>query len=142
MKYKVLASLRDEMNQGWVWSTNSSFNVRSIVKIINLENKKSIHCEHLQIEDNYINTYNDNHKRYKIKKDNKTIIVNAWYRDKLGNIETKKYHNLELKAASSLWGKFQANINHPQVVVRMATWLSIISVLLGIIGVCLGLKST
>ena len=41
MEYRVLAALRDELNQGWVWVTNSGLESRSVVKITNLKNEKS-----------------------------------------------------------------------------------------------------
>lgn len=34
-----------------------------------------------------------------------------------------------------LIGKFMANIEHPQVVVRLGTWLGIVSIALGMIGI-------
>ena len=139
MKYKVLASLRDELNQGWIWVTNSGLEPRSVVKVTNLKNQKSIFCECLEIEDNYIFTYNK-HPRVNINKSEPTITINSWYRKKLGGIETKTIHELEIRAANGLFGRLRANFHHPQVIVRIAIWLSLLSLGLGVLGVCLSLK--
>jgi hypothetical protein len=42
MDYRVLASLRDDLNQGWVWLTNSGLDSRSVVKITNKKNGGSV----------------------------------------------------------------------------------------------------
>jgi len=139
MEYKVLAALRGELNQGWVWATNSGLEPRSIVKITNLKNNKSIYCECLEIEKNYRFTYN-NPPREKIKENEATITISAWYRKKLGGIKTKNIHELEIRAENGMCGKLQANLQHPQVIVRMATKLAILSVGLGAISICLSLK--
>lgn len=139
MEYKVLASLRDEMNQGWVWVTNSGLESRSVVKITNSKNNKAIFCECLEIEDNYISAYN-NPPRINIDKDEPTITINSWYRKRLGGIATKTTHELEIREANGWYGRLRANIGHPQVVVRMAVWLSLLSLGLGVLGVCISLK--
>lgn len=137
MEYRVLASLREDLNQGWVWVTNTGLDSRSVVRITNKKNGKSVYCESLEIDDNYLFAYN-NRPRENIDKTKPTITVSSWYRIKLGGINTKTNHELEVRAANSWWGKTRANLQHPQVVVRMATWLGIISVGLGVIGIVLG----
>lgn len=137
MEYRVLASLRDELNQGWVWVTNCGLDSRSVVKITNKKSQKTIYCECLEIDDNYIFVYN-NPPRENIDMNKTTITISAWYRKRLGGINTKTNHELEITAANSLWGKLQANLQHPQVIVRMATWLALLSTGLGILGVGLG----
>jgi hypothetical protein len=137
MEYRVLAAIHDELNQGWVWVSNSGLESRSVVKITNKKNNKAIYCECLAIDENYRSIYNKP-PREEIDVSKNTITINEWYRRKLGDITTKTVHELEIKAANGLWGKLRANFQHPQNVVRMATWLAIISVVLGVIGVVLG----
>lgn len=132
MKYKVLASLREDMNQGWIWVTNSGLESRSVIKVTNKKNNKSIFCECLEIEDNYISVYN-NQPRINIDKNEPTITINSWYRKQLGGINTKTFHELEIRAANGWYGKLRANVGHPQVIVRMAVWLSLLSFGLGLI---------
>ena len=139
--YKVLASMRQDMNEGWVWVTGLDIEPRSIIKIKNKDKnrKQSVYCEYLEIDANYIREYNQP-PRVNIKADEKTLVINGWYRKSLGGIGTGQNHDLQITPASGLWGKFRASTGHPQIVVRLATWLAIISVALGLLGVCLAFK--
>jgi hypothetical protein len=138
--YKVLAAMHADMNEGWVWLTGSAFVPRSIVKITNKANNKSVFCEHLEIDDNFINEYNQRPRVY-IDPNEETAVINAWYRKRLGGIATKTRHDLQIVEANGWWRRFRANTGHPQAVVRLATWLAAISVALGVIGVGLGVFS-
>ncbi len=136
--YRVLAALRSELNEGWVWLTDAGFEPRSIVKITNRKNYKTIYCECLSIDNNFQFEYNKR-PRISIKKNEKTIVMNEWYRKRLGGIKTQERHDLQIVSANFLWGKFRACIGHPQVVVRLATWLALTSVVLGGFGVVLSI---
>lgn len=138
-KYKVLAALKEDINQGWVWVQDESVKLqpRSIVKITNKENRKSIFCECLVIDNNFTKSYN-NQPRVHIN-DEPTIIMNEWYRSKLGGIKTQGVHNLCIESENNLFGHFRANFGHPQTIVRMSMWLGTIGVILGVIGLFLGI---
>ncbi|MFZ1745369.1 MAG: hypothetical protein WBO24_12500 [Nitrospirales bacterium] len=138
--FKVYAAMHEEMNEGWVWLTGSGFVPRSIIKITNKANKKSVFCECLEIEENFTKKYNHS-PRVPIDPNEPTAVINAWYRKRLGNIATKKKYDLQICEANGWWGKFRASAQHPQVVVRLATSLAAISVVLGIFGVGLGALS-
>jgi len=140
MNYWVLAALYDDLNQGWIWITSTGFKPRSIVRIKNTKSKKKIYCECLQIDENYRNIYNKS-PRKTIENNIATITINEWYRRRLGDIKTREYYDLEIKPANCLCGKLLANFQHPQIVVRLATWLALISVILGILGITLGIVS-
>jgi hypothetical protein len=120
---------------------NSGFESRSVVNIKNIKNNLSIYCECLEIDKNYKFVYN-NPPRENIEDNRPTITMNGWYRKRLGGLQTKIPHELEIRAANGWYGKLRANLQHPQVVVRLATWLAIISVGLGVLGVCLSVKFT
>ncbi len=137
--YKVLASTRTDMNEGWVWLSNHGYAPRSIIKIKNNSNGAVVYCEALEIDDNFSKEYNQP-PRLNIDPTEKTIIINGWYRKHLGGIATKESHDLEVWEENRLWGRFRASIGHPQVVVRLATWLGVISVALGILGIILAFK--
>jgi hypothetical protein len=137
--YKVLAAMRQDMNEGWAWLTDAGFEPRSIVRIHNKGNKQSVYCECLAIDGNFKKEYNQS-PRVNIKPNEKTLIINGWYRKMLGGIKTNEYHDIEITASNGWWGKFRVNAGHPQTVVRIATWLALISVGLGVLGVYLGLK--
>ena len=53
MPYKVYASLINDINSGWVWIGDFKDEQRSIVKITNLKNKKTVYCEALKIDSNF-----------------------------------------------------------------------------------------
>lgn len=139
--YKVLAATRADMNEGWVWlsSHEHEFSPRSIIKIRNRSNNMIVYCEALKIDENFINEYNKL-PRTPINRNENTIVINGWYRKHLGEVETKQIHDLEISEANRFLGKFRASTGHPQHVVRLATWLSLISFGLGILGICLALK--
>ncbi|MFC7368116.1 MULTISPECIES: hypothetical protein [Vreelandella] len=137
--YKVLAATRADMNEGWVWLSQHDFAPRSIVKIRSKVNNKVVYCEALEMDENFIKDYNKS-PRVSISQNGHTIVMNGWYRNRLGGIETNQNHGLEVSGSNGPWGKFRASTGHPQVVVRLATWLAVISVGLGILGVCLALK--
>lgn len=139
--FKVFAAMHEGMNEGSIWLTGSGFVPRSIIKVTNKANNKSVFCERLEIEENFTKRYNQSQIRISIDPSEPTAVINAWYRKRLGNIATKKYHDLQILEANGWWGKFRASAEHPQVVVRLATWLAAISVGLGIIGVVLGALS-
>lgn len=127
------------MNEGWVWLSQHDFAPRSVVKIRNKSNNKVVYCEALEIDENFIKEYNQN-PRMNINNDDSTAIINGWYRNRLGGINTKQHHDLEVSGANGICGKFRASVGHPQIVVRLATWLAAISVVLGVLGVCLAIK--
>lgn len=132
VQYLVLASLKEDMNQGWIWISHPSISSRSIVEV--KAGKKSIYCEALQIDHNYREAY----KRgwtYDLSNDQPVLTISAWYRNKLGLDNTNESYELSIKQSNDLYGRVISSIQHPQVVVRLATWLGIISVSLGILGV-------
>lgn len=134
--YKVLASRDTEMNEGWVWISNDIFRPRSVIKIKNKINEKTVYCEHLKIDENFITSYNSLGKKEKINRDEKTIVISQWYREKLGGIITKERHDLQITSSNGLWGRVRACQYHPQLVVRLSINLAILSVVLGILSVC------
>lgn len=138
--FKVFASTVEEAQQGWVWLESSSLPPRSIVKLTNTALGKSVYCEALQIDENFISHYNKPH-RINITSPASSIVMNGWYRSKLGNLAKQSIAQITVKPANDHWGRFMACTHHPQVVVRVAAWLGLISVTLGVIGVLLGVFS-
>lgn len=124
MNYKIFASLHDELNAGWVWISSSDLPSRSIVKISNPEKGKKVYCEALQIDENFLKKYNDSN-RFHIVDASPSLVINSWYRKRLGDFPTQSCPNLEIKPANKLWGKIWACLHHPQVIVRIATYLGL-----------------
>jgi hypothetical protein len=137
---KVFASLRDDAHQGWVWLQKPDLPARSIVKITNPKSGRTVYCESLQIESNFLEEYNQK-PRVPITDPSSSIVLNGWYRAFLGGIATQSEYDLSVKLANGPWGKFRACTHHPQAVVRVAAWLGLLSIVLGLISVFLGVTS-
>ncbi len=139
MPYKIYASLTDDISSGWVWIGGFEDDHRPIVKLTNRTNGKKVYCEALKIDKNYRKKYKEGNTS-PIENEDNTIIANEWYRRKLGVNSTKNDESILISTENHLYGRFRASIQHPQVVVRLATWLGLISILLGVIGVILGFR--
>lgn len=136
----LFAALREDTQQGWVWLQDASLPARSVVKIKNSANGKSVYCECLQIDQNFLREYNQS-PRITINSPKEALVINSWYRAALGGLSTRSDVSLEIKPCNSWWGKFKACTHHPQTVVRVAAWLGLISVILGFMGAILGAAS-
>jgi hypothetical protein len=137
---KVFAALREDVQQNWVWLQDSSLPPRCPVKITNRSGGRSIFCEALQIDRNFLDFYNQG-SRMRITDPANSIVIGAWFRAGLGGIATKADADLSVRPYNSWYGRFMACVDHPQTVVRVAAWLGLISVVLGVVGVALGVVS-
>lgn len=137
---KVFAALRDELSEGHVWLETAGWPARCIVAITNGTNGKRVYCEALQFDDNFIRDYNQQ-PRISIDDRKSTIVMNYWYRARLGDLETHRDYPLVVAKAAPVWGSLKAGVDHPQVIVRLAIRLAVWSVFLGIAGVVLGIIS-
>lgn len=137
---RLFAALREDTQQGWVWLQDATLPTRSIVKITNPTNGKSVYCEALQIENNFLRAYNQ-YPRISISDTKSALVIGGWYRAALGGLSTQADVPLNIKPANCCWGKFKACTDHPQIVVRVAAWLGAIGLFLGVIGLILGVLS-
>lgn len=129
---KIFPVLRDDIQQGVVWLSDEKLKSRAIIKITNRENKKSVYCEALQIDANFLKFYNQS-PRNKISDCNNSIVIGGWYRAKLGGIKTKEDVSLSIKQCNWWWFNILACLQHPQIVVRVGAWLGIIGIGLGLV---------
>lgn len=137
---KLFAALHDDTNQGWIWLQNAKLSARCVVKITNPENGKCIYCETLQIDTNFLEKYNQS-PRINIADPASSLVINGWFRAKLGGLATQSDVPLIIKPSECWRGKFKACTYHPQIVVRVAAWLGAIGLVLGIVGLLLGVLS-
>jgi hypothetical protein len=137
---KLFAAREEDAHQGWVWLQNNYYPPRSVVKIKNPLNGRSVCCEVLQIDKNFLERYNKP-PRASIINPSEALVIGAWYRAQLGEIQSQSEVPLEVSACNSWWGKFRACSSHPQIVVRLSVWLGGTSLVLGIIGLVLGVIS-
>jgi hypothetical protein len=139
--YQVFAAMSRDINEGWVWVSDPQVAQRPIIRIENKNNGKHVFCECLRIDENFRAEYsppNDiSTRRLQLPKTGNVVAMNEWYRKKLG-VGTQAEYELEIKGARHCWDRLRANFDHPQVVVRLATQLALLSVGLGIIGAICG----
>jgi hypothetical protein len=140
MNYRIFAAVASDVDAGWVWISAPRLPSRCVVRIVNPSNKAVVYCEALQIDENFLSAYNCD-GRCTINRDQCALVINAWYRKRLGDIPTQSDQDLNVVAADNPKGKLLSCLQHPQVVIRMGMWLAILSVLLGLLGVALGLLS-
>jgi hypothetical protein len=136
---KLFVALHDDAHQGWVWLQDRHLPARSVVKITNPFNGQSVYCEALQIDTNFLEKYNQA-PRFFITDPASSMVIGAWYRAKLGVVKQSD-KLLAVKARNCWFGSFRACADHPQIVVRVAAWLGVISLFLGVVGLVLGLWS-
>ena len=101
-------------------------------------------CEKRILDKNYIKVYNNKSttKRIDENKIEESIVINAFYRNKLGIDNTQEIVKLKIVEANGCIDKYiRAPLHHPNSFVRMGIILGIISMILGVIGLLLGLIS-
>ncbi|HHD6407032.1 hypothetical protein [Aeromonas salmonicida] len=99
MGYYVLASLAEDINSGWCWIKDSNVSNRSLVQIKNNDNGRSIVCEALSIDVNFKKIYENksiSKTNSSILDNHNTVLMNAWYREKLGIHETQVEYDLQI----------------------------------------------
>ena len=141
MQLTVFASLVEDVNSGWIRIPEGQINQRSVVKVKNLDTGKTVLCEALSIDRNFIKHYNEQISTFDIENPAESIVINEWYRIKLGIKQTHSSHNFDISTKKRCFGKTRASLQHPQIVVRVAIYLGIISVIIGFIGLMLGILS-
>lgn len=137
---KVYAAVGDDLSAGIVWLAKPGLPTRCIVKITNPATNRSVYCEALQLEKNFLAGYNQS-PRFTITNPESSIVMAGWYRARLGGLETQQDYSLNIISADSGCGKVRACLDNTQVVVRVAAWLGILSVALGVVGIFLGALS-
>jgi hypothetical protein len=122
---------------------NQNLPERSVVQIRHRGNKKAVYCEAIYIGENFLNHYNQQ-GRFHIEQNENSIAINEWYRAKLGILRTQIEEDLDIEITDSWRGRLSACLQHPQIIVRLATWLGLMSVFLGMLGIvpliCAGLR--
>ena len=138
MDYYVLASLAEDVNSGWCWVKDPNISNRSLVLIKNNINGKFIVCEALSIDSNFKKKYgNSISSLNNIKKpaSSNVILMNAWYREKLGINKTQSNYKLQIEFVTKwcIGKRIKACTMHPQVAIRLSTWLGVIGIFVGAI---------
>ncbi len=138
---KIFAARRDDVNEGFVWLKCPGLPSRCVVRIKNPTKSKTVYCEALQIDENFLREYNKGSERIKIGTPDDAIVMSGWFRARLGDLVKQNDYSLQIASCNGWWGKLRACMHHPQVVVRVAAWLGVVSVALGVVGAALGVIS-
>jgi hypothetical protein len=131
MKYKIYPTLYSEIRKGTVWSffeTDSN-----LIKIKNLENKKSIVVSHRKIDENFIKIYNQSDFTNKLDIKNKDVILfDEYYRNKLC-VEKYSGFKLQIKPVKCFWNKLAYLSNHSDDIVKISFWFAFLTFLFSFI---------
>lgn len=138
--YEIHAATLDSVEAGHVWvQPELSFGQRPVCQIHNVQTGKKVYCEVLNIDDNYRRHRSNNISASQIPQEAPAIAMNQWYRAKLGISKTRALVTLEIFPANSWYGKLMTCWHHPQIVVRLATVLACLSLLLGVVGLVISI---
>jgi hypothetical protein len=137
--------LHEESNEGWVWIPKGidCIETRDFIIIKRRGCKSLIRCQARIIDENFSNfykkrleEYNKDRKSksvdlwYEIKENNQLpIVMNDYYR-KLLHLKTQEECVLEISKADYCYQKILAFLHHPNDVVKIATYMALISITL------------
>jgi hypothetical protein len=144
-QYVVHSALRDDINEGWVWIRNLRSELDGKRRTIRLTaaNGKSIFCEALYADDWYMEKWIERWKNIRQEPpaaDENLAFISSWYRRRL-NLETGPQTltvEYSVDPPRPFWWQFHVCLEHPQVVVLLATLLAVIGLGLGILALGLG----
>jgi hypothetical protein len=139
--YKIFAALHEEAKEGWVWLPLDPDLATEHTHIRNPRNGRSIVCERRTADENFVGVYNSTHGTIRLPEFGKFIVINAWYRERLGIFDTKAELPLKVSNASGLWASYRSFRLHPSPAIRTSILLAVISLILGIIGFLQGALS-
>lgn len=134
INYLVRAALAEDIKAPYLWLSIMPCDSQVIVKIVNKKATKTIWCEIIEASDNFIERYNNNPRTKNISKNIPCLVANEWYRKKL-KINKNDYAEFEIKTSKlpQFIQQLMASYNHPDNTVRLAIYLAIWSLVLGVI---------
>ena len=134
--YRVYAAMAEDASSGWVHiAPPETKKKRSVVKL--RHGKRSVYCEAIDIDANFRARYERSPHRLPLTGD-RVLVMNGWYRDRLGITQARgKEYDIEITVHNRM-GHIHAARHNPQLVVRLATRLALIAIVLGVIAVVLG----
>lgn len=137
--YKIYVALDAEKNDGWVWLPFDAGLSAEFVAIQNSTNGWNIVCERRTVDKNFRDIYNSTKGTIPLPEAGRFIVMNAWYRQRLGILDTKPDVSLELTNATGWLSMCRASRQHPNPAIRMSISLALLSVFLGLTGVLEGI---
>lgn len=136
-KWLVYPALHEEAKEGWVWASRLDEPTIPHVLLKNLTNGRRVVCEQRLVDDNFRRTYNQK-PRADLPHAEDFLVVSAYYRGLLGlHIVAGDAADLEVLPSRGPIAGLRAGTTHPSSAVRTATWLGILSALLGALSLML-----
>ncbi len=152
--YRIFAAIDEETDKGWIWIKDPPLPSRTLVRLRARykDAKKASYnwvtfCEVRYIEQNFINRYNREKRRFRITDPKPAMVMGEWYRNALGGFPTDRQSEKrqdrreipeidvqELRTAR-LWWALRAACHHPDLAVRLGTRLGVVGVWLGLIAI-------
>lgn len=100
--FMVRAALAEDVDSHYLWFSGLPCASREIAKVTNNNNSKSIWCEVVLASENFIERYNRNPRTNHLSNDIPFVVINEWYRERLGITKTVK-QTLKLKLLHGLY---------------------------------------
>ena len=140
MRYQIRPAMFEEVKEGWVWLFPSARPGAAHVRIRNLANGRSIVCEQRIIDSTFRRLYQDPSKGRSLPPQDSVVVISAYYRDRL-ELDLDRYSeaDLEIRVPRGPMAGITAGVTHPNSAVRTATWLGVLSIVLGGIGLAIAL---
>jgi hypothetical protein len=137
--YKIYVALDTEKNEGWVWLPFDAGLSAEFVAIKNPTNGWKIVCERRTVDENFRDVYNSMQSTIRLPETGRFIVMNAWYRQRLGILDTKPEVPLGVSNSTGWLAMCGASRHHPNPAIRMSISLALLSVFLGLAGVIEGI---
>jgi len=138
VRYQIRPALFEEVKEGWVWLSPAATPFPGHIRIYSPAMRRWIVCEQRVIDTTFRRIYNDPSKGRTLPSQGSVLVISAYYRDRLG-LESDGGSDIELEirqARGPIAGVI-AGVTHPSSAVRTATWLGLLSIVLG--GLSLGI---
>lgn len=143
-KLKVFAALHEDSNAGWIWIPEAKgISSRDHIIVVVTGSQKKVTCVCRTLDKNFQSHYNNQPFTKKLQDLSRSIVLPAYYRDLLGKLETDEDYEFEIR---KVWRlnypkRIFALVQHPDNAIRIATWLALWSLVLGIGGIVIGIIS-
>jgi len=137
--YKIYVALDTEKKEGWVWLPFDAGLSADFVAIRNPTNGWKIVCERRTVDENFRDVYNSTGSTIHLPEGGRFIVMNAWYRQRLGILDTKPDVSLEVSNSRGWLAMYRASRQHPNPAIRMSISLAVLSIFLGLAGLIEGI---
>jgi len=140
--FTIRPTVSEEALEGWIWTNDTTIQTNGFIIIKNPINKKSIKTFRRTIDNNFQAFYNDrpHTNDINIESGETYLILNEFYRNYL-DIERTGQVRLEIKKANWWHILFKVHLAHPNPTVQFANRATIISIILGFLGLLLAIYS-